>query len=511
MSSVSECIKDILPEGCVLYDKDLNKVEPKEENTYYYLNAQDYSSSSYYYVGYPKNKYEAGEWVTNTAELWGRYEDEEEMKKLAEDDVSTNLVDFDFEYKGKLYGINKRNYTSESYIYNIKNGVNNEFGWCLKPKAFNTGSKMDVEIGDDLLYIKRENGDITRLIDEEYNFTKIEIPYFYTYNKYTGGSGDKLIGYNYDLQVRYKNSNEYVSYKEGITQEETEKITFEREDIVGIKLVIKDLDKTLYSSGDISVYTNVHTQDCSVGNLYNFCYLQVYNKDENGSKTLVNEPTLESYNTFLTRLLIAEYDMKTYGMYMQRNYASLSLKDGTLKYSVAKSNISGYNNNVQKERYELKYDLYNEFYFKYIKVNKDFITKTYDILPEGMCLTSTEEDIKNSIQASNLYAYVKLKDGTIFNTEKELNKYIKEHTEIEIDYNYKDSGRTKISMITNLNEIDWSYYESHYESSSIYCYINTEIPYDSIQDYGTRYDNKLYSKWNNQEYEYVSRRWFGFR
>ena len=32
-----DCIKQNLPEGCVIYDQDLNKLEPQEENTYYYL------------------------------------------------------------------------------------------------------------------------------------------------------------------------------------------------------------------------------------------------------------------------------------------------------------------------------------------------------------------------------------------------------------------------------------------------------------------------------------------
>ncbi len=508
--------KVTLPEGCVVYDENLEVVEPKEGNTYYLVHTK------YYYVGYPKTKYHEGDSVIYKAEIWGRYEDEEEIQKLAEGEISTKLVDFNFEYNGNLYGISKSSASTTIYFGQLKGDMENFlFQYRILPKVFYTGNKMDAEVGDDLLYITRKDGDVTRLTDEEYNFNSVTIPVFYTYNKYNGEGGDKLIGYSYDLQVRYKNTNKFVSYTTGITSEESITITFDREDIVGVKLVIKDLDKTLYSYsklgkyggtdyyGAIYVKIKIHTQDWQAGNIYNFSYLQVYTKDENGRRTLANEPGIESYDTFSTQKLIAEYDQSTYGTYMQRAHASDYIRDGSLKLQCRKRD-NGFVNNVEEEKYEWSVGLTNRFDFTYFKVDKDFIIKTYDILPEGMYLTSTEEDIKNSIIGLS-YSKIKLKSGTIFNTNEELNEYIREHTKVEIDYNYKDSGRTKISMITNLNEIDWSYYESHYESSSIYCYINTEIPYDSIQDYGTRYDNKLYSKWNNQEYEYVSRRWFGFR
>ncbi len=322
-----KCIKEKLPEGCVLYDKDLNKVEPKEENIYYYLNA------STYYVGYPKSQYNEGDTVFNTGEVWGRYEDEEEMQKLAEDDVTVSLVEFDFEYHGSLYAISKSGYSS-GYLSDIKSENGDDFTWIFSPKAFYTDSIMDVEIGDDLLYITRENGEVTKLEDNEYHFEQVNIPTFYTYNKYSGSSGEKLIGYEWELQVRYKDSTEYVSYQTGITGENVERITFDNKNVVGIKVVIKNLDKTLYSTGSHFVYTNIHTQDCNVGNLYNFCYLQVYHKDEEGNRTLVNEPTLDSYSTQSTRLKIAEYDQATYGTYMQRAYKEASIVDGSFKLSV---------------------------------------------------------------------------------------------------------------------------------------------------------------------------------
>ena len=75
-----------------------------------------------------------------------------------------------------------------------------------------------------------------------------------------------------------------------------------------------------------------------------------------------------------------------------------------------------------------------------------------------MILEYNEEEIINNLSCNtSAYENLKLKDGTIFENKDDFVNYIKEHTEVEIDYNYQDSGRTKISMITNLNEIDWSY------------------------------------------------------
>ena len=353
-------VKETLPEGCIMYDKDLNKVEPIEDNTYYYLKLNYrtdnwYDNSSHlYYVGYPKSKYQEGESVTNIAELWGRYEDEEEIQKLDETSATVSLVEYDFEYKGDLYTINKASDSQQEIMYSnkIKNG-GNIAEWGIIPRAFYTGSLMDVEIGDDLLYITRENGEVTKLEDNEYYFTKIMIPIFYTYNKFDGSQGDKLVGYEWELQVRYKDTTEYVTYKTGISSEgETFKrqegsttyyytlndyIEFENNNVVGIKVIVKDLDKTLYvadtrniSQYSIRVYTNLQTQNCmGEGKVYNFDYIQVYHKDEEENRTLANKTTLDSYKTPST-LNIAEYDQVTYGDYMQRNYATYDMVAGRL-------------------------------------------------------------------------------------------------------------------------------------------------------------------------------------
>ena len=515
----TESIKEILPEGCVLYSDDLTKLSLAEDNTYCYL--KTYYSYNSYYVGYPKDKYQEGDTVTNTVELWGRYEDEEEMQKLAEATSTVELVEFDFEYKGELYSIEKGDRLGGlRYVNHIKyNETGIQRGFGLYPVAFYTGSKMDVEIGDDLLYLTRSNGEVTKLEDDEYRITKVTIPVFYTYNKYTGKDGDPLIGYEWELQVRYDNTDEYVSYKTGISGEgETfsgsqsneklnDSIEFQDEEIAAVKVIIKDLDKTLYNRNlysSVCVVTNIKTQNCGPGNLYNFCYMQVYHKDENGNRTLVNEPTLESYDTESTKLKIAEYDLATYGTYMQRAYKAYEIEEGEFAFKVGKSN-SNLKNNGSKESYSCTYNIFTRLGIHCYEINNDVILNVYDILPKGIYLDTNEEEIIQSLEICNLnsyYKYFKLKGETRYLSLNELRAYIKEHTTVKIDYNYKNSGRTKIGIEFDLSGFDWSYYATNYINESIFYFRNdvkVEIPYDSILEYGTSYTNYIYGMWSDQD------------
>ena len=522
-------IKETLPEGCVMYDKNLNKLEPKEGNTYYYLGTcinptVDYSSDSCYYVGYPKDKYQEGDSITNTAELWGRYEDEEEIQKLAEDDRTVRLIDFDFEYKGDLYDLDKASDNYVNYFNELISERGRSLGWKLYPIAFYTDHIMDVEIGDDLLYITRKNGEVTKLEDNEYHFTNVSIPVFYTYNKYSGSKGDVLIGYEWELQVRYAGTEEYVSYQTGISGEGkyfsavestlNDYIEFDNNNIVGVKIVIKNLDKTIYQPYDrgygpcVYMWTNIHTHDCIVGGrVYNFSYFQIYHKNEEGNRILVNEPTLDSYTTIPIELKVPENDLATYGTYMQRAYGYKEITDGCFELNIEKEGDI-LRNNVKEEKYTYMYKLHNNFDLYYYEINKDVIIKTYDILPEGIYLGCNEKEIINNLylyDSKNYYKNLKLKDGTNFTSRKDLEEYIKEHVQVEIDYDYKGSGRTKISIITNLNEIDWSYYLTDYIVEPwfyIEYNIEVEIPYESILEYGTNYTNYIYGMWNNQENAY---------
>ena len=471
ISEGSNCIKELLPEGCIIYDDNFTRIEPKENNTYYYIKTKKNNTENKYYIGYPKSKYNEGDEITNTAELWGRYEDEEQVQKLSEASSTVSLVDFDFEYTGKLYNITKSTQSKDINASSTQSNYGIEIVWKMGVTAFYTGSKIDVEIGDDLLYLGK-----TKLSEDKYNIYSIKIPVFYTYNKFTGEAGDVLEGYNYEVQVRYKNTNEYVVYKEGVTKNSSEFISFEVNGVVGVKVIIKDLDKTIYKSSANEIETTINIRNLPISTiknkLYNFNYLQVYKKDSNGNRVLANEVTKDSYNTDSTRLEIAEYDFNTYGKYMQRSCAYVNILGGSFELGTLKAR-GDLINNAREEKYVTEYEIENILKIEDYNVDKDCIIKQYDILPAGQKLVSTKEEIIDEIYSkyrySNNYGRIyaldyydfKLKDGTKFESLEQLINYIKENTTVDIDYNYRNSGRTKISIIYNLNEIDWSYYSNN--------------------------------------------------
>ncbi len=510
ISILDRKVKDIFPEECIIYDATFNELEKTVNNEYYLSCTSNLESKSIqYYVGYPKSIYNLGDKITNTAELWGRYEDEVEVQKFADARSEVVLEDFDFEYKGQLYNISKRwGYIGSVNKKELQTGTFWN-SWRIYPDAFYSGSLMDVEIIDDLLYTSRENGEYTKLEDNEYNFTEIEIPIFYTYNKYTESMSDALIGYKYEVQVRYKDIKEYVVYNEGITQNESKIVKFDRNDIVGVKLIIRDLDKTLYSKSKLDNYTgievrtNIYPSNCAEGNLYNFCSLQVFIKDNDGNRILHNEVDLDNYTTDMTKLKIAEYDMKTYGRYVQRGCVKISIYNSYVTLNGSKSRYS-FKNNVKEEKYEVKYKLSSLLTLNCYEMDKDLVIKQYDILPEGMKLSSSKEEMINSISLIKNFNLdnLKLKDGTIINSIYKFEDYIRKNVKIEIDYNYKDSGRTKVSIIYDFNDIDFSYYNLYQLHIHPILYLNVDIPYDSIEEYGTKYVNHSYLMWNTQEYEY---------
>ena len=536
-----ECIKESFPEGCVVYDEYFRKVEPTEDETtyaylyggYYYVSWMTYYHGTYY-IGYPKSSYTEGQEITSTAELWARYEDQENMEKISESTKTLTLKEFDFEYTGNLYSINKWGGYSNMNIYvnDIKNG-GGETHFRTYFNAMYVDSIMDVEVSDDLLLIQRENGDITKLEDDEYHFIKAGVPQFSEYNKYTASVGDVLSGYTYEVQVRYAGTQDFVTYKTGITGTSSatlpgdttaryeEVITFDRDDVVAVKVVLKDVDTSVYckasgfgmGTGALGVNIIVHTDDVASGNIYNFSNLQVYTKDEDGTRTLANVVDEDSYSTVSSKVDIAAYDMATYGTYLQRSYGISPISSGSFSLGNTKS-FSNPVNQAANKKYVSDLSLHTDLNITHWNIDstQDFSIYVYDILPTGMNLESTESEILEATSLKNssgsttfdVFKYLTLKDGTTFDSEEQVINYIKDHTTVDIDYDYQGSGRTKISIKYDLNGIDFSYYLTHGGIAYITNTLQVSVSHDSVLEYGTSYDNYIYTMWGNTVFPYAS-------
>lgn len=532
-------IKDFIPNDCIVKNKSGTDLTP-DENGYYIIN--DFEKESYdiyttsIIVAYPKDTYE-GTIVTNTAQLYGVYKTETEESLLATADCKINPNDFEFTYNGSLYSINKYRYegTDEArnpFSYQFIQRGEAYVEWDNRITAVYTGKKMTLKIGDDLLYATDSTGNYVKLTDDEYYFSNITIPVFKDYYS------NVISGKEIEVYVRYSGQNEYTKYGQTIiSSNKVNTINFSKSDgVVGFYILIHDLDTSIYPYGEIKRSKNL---GCTTyftkkdipesGNIYNFSYLQVYTENENGELILQNTPTLDSYNNFITKKEIADYDMTTYGLYMQRSYSSANwfyINIPKNYYgSVLDKSFDSIIQNEEKELFEGKFTItfgakmsngYDESV--YLKLFDQFDETqfipdivAYDLLPEGMELESTEEEIFNSIcigyDDNSPYAHIYNKNKEqVFKTENEFLNFLKDNTTIEITKNWNNTNRTRIKIHISLKEHELFYINNSVNrkisgagGSNAYPFgikltINFSINYDSYLDFGSVWKNFGYSE-----------------
>ncbi len=523
--------KDAIPDECVVYDTSGNKLV-STGGTYIFP-----ATTTELYVGYPKSIYNEQDGtlnVTNSVELWGTYNDRTEQECLATNSVSLNLAEFDFIYSGNLYGIDKSIGSYLRYQDIVNNKTYNYIESEITPIAYYTGIPMTVEFGDDVLFVTSKNGDIVKLEDNEYYFYSIK----WSNSYFKNGNGNTISSGKYDceLWVRYKNSDEYTLYeqfkngyggdKSTYNQQGSGNWTFTEEDgVVGFYFIAHDVKEGLigtavYNRSDkrsyypIEAKTKLLKKDIpEQGYLYNFDYIQVYFKDADNNLMLQNTVGLDSYTTRITKEKIAQYDLETYGHYMQRDTASGSWRyfnvtqptyeleakksfssvtqDSTNELFFGACTVSaGFEPEVVKENYPEQYD--SAYAVKGFRL--------YDLLPIGMELTSSEEEIIKSLSHSNVENY--LFYDTNFNKITNENFDSKIRNEVKITHNWKDTGRTKIEIIGEFEEPIYMFKPSpsqSYTCSLNYTY-NYNISYDSFLEYGKVWKNYCYvDKLESQE------------
>ncbi len=532
-------IKDVFPEQCVVFDTNSTQLIPRN-NTYeiaipnFTATSSGYEDkNSYIYVGYPKSIYNENAsnlTITNYAELWGQYNNKTESEKLSSDQVSLNLADFVFEYEGDLYSITKSvRYDAQHYSqfmldpdFNYHSGydneVTNDFTWKLDTIAIYTGNPMTIHIGDDLLYITDSNKQYRKLNDDEYYLYQLVLPTLYN------GNGNKISydKYTINLYVRYAGDTQYTLYQNISSLKENTYLKFTQDQkIVGFYYEYIDLEESLkinsYYYDDVKYTIKPKGNISQTGSVYNFDFMKVFFKDEQNNLILQNTQELDSYANFITKEEIANYDLNVHGTYIQRATAKLSYS--SYNFTSPKVNISSeksMNNVVQNEKEEIftgtstiksvikgtekihgaytnaiyLQKVYGEYSDKINCIDKIYM---YDLLPEGMELLSTKEEITNNILVENwgtLYA----SDGTrAFSSYEECIDYFKKHASILIEENWNNTNRTKITVEINCNDRSIIIFYSEY-SCRIYTSYKYSISYDSLLQYGTVWTNYVYSE-----------------
>ncbi len=492
-------VMEYVPEGAVAYDEDMSKIDVVNNSFRLYtlewrLNDDDeyYGDSSWgytrtYYIGYPKELYDQQR-VNNTIKMFGTYEDETEEELIAEHTQTIDLTNYEFTYSGALYSITKN--SGKVYTKIANEGLGTAYAGII-PRVIYTGQKYDLIISDDVLVFPMEDGTYKILDDSQYSIKKINTnPDFYT------GNGVQIKNNDVDIYVRYANTSEYVRYPLNIKADQISDITFPEDNIVGIQVIVKDLECGI-GSAELYVYFNLHTSGiASTGTAYNLAYIQIRQGNE-----IVNTPGIESYgsNAANKYVNIAEYDLEHYGMYMQRAVASMQLIQDNVTYSVSKR-LSPYEQPKDiplEQLYRIESEVSGVLKFDNGLTNNYYGQELIDLLPEGMDVYYNEEQLFNALRSRFLSGgsnhKFKLKSGRIFNSRSEFWEYYKTHLTVKIIENYKGSNRTfmKIRQDFTDDPLIVSPKESVYHAPHIYCRIYYSVTYDNLLEYGINWENSM--------------------
>ena len=556
-------IKNNFLTDVLILDSSYNKIEPDEENNYSFK-INGYSSSqdpprykTYIFVGYPKHYFddESKYSISNKVDLYVKFLNGEEYEYQSTDTVSFDLRDYLLGDIPDKYTVEKRNnagsgsiekgftrfYGKTNLYYEGITGVDDKLPHELKSEItfssiFN-GLKYDLKIGDDLLFITDKNGDIRKLNDNEYKMNYFKIPdSFYDINGILVPK-DKI---EIDIYTRYRDEEEYVLNKtvNNIANDKSSEIYFEgNKDVVGFYALIKNLNISVINnySKRASFYVNIsiNTKNLqeNTGQVYNACYVDAIRNNQ-----FINNVSQDSYNSFMKSYL-TNYDLTNYGHYMQRSinsveYYNFSINHPTHYFRVKKE-MDNVVQNVSKEQFEGKTRLnmvttsadhrynYNEhelnnyvFDIEKEKWNDGF--ELFDLLPLGMELDSSKEEIIESLSDSFAnYKATKLQriityDGRIIIGD-DLIDFFRDNISVKIIRNWKNTNRTYIYILVDFSDnpvifqdIDYNLTSdsAHYHQNAYTLTYKWHVSYDYYIEFGNNWTNTVYYRYYNHDFSY---------
>ena len=470
-------------------------------------------------------------------DLYVSYDDDVELKQ-SEASASVNLEDFEFSYGDNLYGLKKyflntsynRYYTYDSYskvYYESLTGVDTKLGnggsayIDLQPSVIYTGKKMNIKIGDDLLYVPDTDGNYRKLQDTEYYYSVIQFP-----KKLINGNGVIIVDEKYDCELWIRNSGEaeYIKYAD-FKKSPSRRWTFTQSDnVVAYYFVIKDVQESIIKNEVVwddrsIVKINNATNIAENGNIYNFAFLQVISDGE-----LMNNVTIDSYSNFIKNEEISSYDLEHFNSYVQRVSVSMPY----FKYELPPlynyidvSKRQTYQQDAENERFKITTQImlpnsldggnpsWSEV-TKYHNLIKDenllLGWEVYDILPLGYEIISTEEEIAESYvnfehpAGYGIYGMVLDSQNDFKEMPKaDFERLIKDNTTVTIIRNYKNSGRNYLSIIVDLTNHPILLFQGSYGVSYANWFVKSELSYDAFLEYGNKYENHAYAKFHNRE------------
>ena len=517
MSNSTAEVQTTFPDNVVVYGaKTKNRLYPDETTGKYKIYYDETVNTTYstrsVLVGYPKEEYNAENnnlLVQNESEYYGYWLDDiDNLAYLNRASVSLNLNNYVISMPSKLYRVSKSttNKTMRNLAIERKflDSEDNLAYYKIETTIYYSGNTMKVEVGDDILLASNIDGSISKLSDDEYFFEEI-YPFSNVYNinneRYKDGE------HTADVYVRYQNENDYVKLKTvSIPSNECIDLTDSSKKVVGFYLKTDALDASFISS--TGVYIRFLKEDIPEnGYLYNSDYTRVFFQNDNYTSDQ-NSVDASSYNSSYNDIL-KEHDLNRFGNYVERGYSYVPWNNELERKntSLVLSKNSSYKQNDEKKVINGKYVLgveietWAEYDYHYINdYSDDYYIHgfhLYDLLPKGVNINSSEEEIKDSITHSfiweNSYKIVFFDKNRTRIDKEQAYQIIKDNVSVNVIKNYKGTGRDYINIECDLTSNPLLIFSEQYISSIRMLWdVNYIISYDSLLEYGNSYTNHLY-------------------
>lgn len=447
-------------------------------------------------VKYPKNLVPDGTELTNKihAKIIG-------IDGFDEEEIETDCVytwyDYKFEYDGDLISIKKgavqsgsSSYTEHGVLTKLQYELDaNLTDWSVATKVFgyNLSSKYTVEATDDYRSWREGNsGTFTPMQAEDYYISSIHV-YSDTY-RMSQSSGEKTYpgqeSYHpqYKVYALTKDASEYTLVKEGYVEEMERTVAFYSlgvdmppdtihvkvellncEDYTQLSLRVRDVIRA--SSPAIAQWFQ-EKPDMSLVEMQNYAMTRLYENE-----VLQNPGTAADYGS---NTAVRDWDMATYGEYVQRSLATKFLKGHT---SGAKLYKDAYDikNEPEKRQVAVSYSLNAYEYFNPItqedsealiqmgwKVPERRSMIFYDLLPMGSYLN---EDFTPIVTRPN-------------DTQNSLDCEL----QVETVNNYKGSGRQMVIFRVEVKpgETNWSITSGGNMGTGAYIRFQTIVPWENV-------------------------------
>ena len=448
-----------VPEGARVYSPYLSCREIDSTHYQVGLSSGSYSKNDMVYILYPKEQFEDSD-VTVYLEGFGTYYEGldgvgvEEEVSLAKDDITIHLplaTDFDFRLPTGVHRVYKddpypytSSYGADIFGETMVTGTTQNWGMHANIVSYGADNPTSLQIIDDFQYITLNDGTWRQLTSKDYQHTSVTIP---SNKDVTNVNELPLTPDKYQIQVFAVQNNEVIREDDStlvydaLIDSQSHVVNLP-EGTTAVSIRINGLEEIVnYIDFDLKTEYHVDNSEGNVnltsGRVKNTLVMRYY--DGEGNWLDENEATEDKYEDD-TNLGLAQKDLDTYGHYQLRDSAEITFygRDAFKSDFTASTALNSFTPTERKFTSELtlggRFDMDGEERFDKFSL--------YTILPDGLNIASgvdTPEEMWDVLSLSGLG----LDAGTLAN-----------HATLELDKNYKDSGKTYIALHFDFTDVE---------------------------------------------------------